>query len=255
LAIEGEPGAGAALTLGTGDVTVDSNLIQGNFAEAGNGGGIRLQSINGNDVTRNPGRPGNWWRVTLTNNIIVNNVAGSAGGGISLADALNTIWCTTPSPPTTAPGSPTVVQHSRGCDNHWPDNCRTQRCRNQFGTDKPAPGSSGSAPGRHLEAESGQRHRLHNRSFFFDSSAGTPQMCSSNSWTDAAAHTCRTLVAQATTGECAVTSAGPGAAYWDLGVVGDQSATPGILALNPTYSVLTSSPATRARATPPQTLC
>jgi len=36
-----------------------------------------------------------------------------------------------------------------------------------------------------------------------------------------------------------VTSTGPNAAYWDLGVVGDQSAAPGINRLNPTYSVLT----------------
>jgi hypothetical protein len=69
-------------------LVIDSNLILGNTAESGSGGGIRLQSINGTEVARNAGTPGNWYGVTLTNNIIANNVAGWDGGGISLQDAL-----------------------------------------------------------------------------------------------------------------------------------------------------------------------
>ena len=77
------------MSLGTGDLTIDANLIRGNFAEGGQGGGIRLQQVNGADVAarQQPGRA--WHRVTITNNMIVNNVAGWAGGGISLADTLN----------------------------------------------------------------------------------------------------------------------------------------------------------------------
>ncbi|WP_211462945.1 Ig-like domain-containing protein [Collimonas silvisoli] len=67
---------------------IDSNLIVGNTAESGKGGGLRLQSINGTDVQRSPHRPNDWYKVTVTNNIIANNVAGWAGGGVSLQDAV-----------------------------------------------------------------------------------------------------------------------------------------------------------------------
>ncbi len=241
LVIEGEPGTGTALTLGTGDVTVDSNLIQGNFAEAGNGGGVRLQNINGADVSRNPNRPGSWWKVTLTNNMIVNNVAGTAGGGISLSDALNTylIHNTVASNDsagisgplfntrvgTTTTGPTTAVPSAAGISSESTSAPLALVARAQDVISNPVLTND---------------IVWHNRSFFFDSSSGTPQMCSSNNWADASGHACRTLAAQTTTGECAVTSTGPSASYWDLGVVGDQSATPGANRLNPTYSVLTS---------------
>ena len=70
-------------------LVIDANLIMGNAAEAGSGGGVRLQNLNGGDVVTFPTTPSNWWDVTLTNNVIVNNVAGWDGAGISLQDALN----------------------------------------------------------------------------------------------------------------------------------------------------------------------
>jgi hypothetical protein len=74
---------------GTGPgLVIDSNLILGNTAESGSGGAIRLQGVNGTEVARNPLNPGAWYDVTLTNNIIVNNVAGWDGGGVSMQDAL-----------------------------------------------------------------------------------------------------------------------------------------------------------------------
>ena len=76
------------LSDGTGSLTIDSNIIMGNTAESGSGGGIRLQTINGTEVTRFPLQPGNWYQVDVTNNIIANNVAGWDGGGISMQDAL-----------------------------------------------------------------------------------------------------------------------------------------------------------------------
>jgi hypothetical protein len=77
------------LTDGVGPNTViDSNVIIGNTAESGSGGGIRLQHINGTDVQRNPSNPANWYQVTVTNNVIANNVAGWTGGGISLHNAV-----------------------------------------------------------------------------------------------------------------------------------------------------------------------
>ena len=65
--------AGAA-SLGTGQVEVTNNLVQGNAASGGDGGGIALDGFVGTD------------RVRLYNNVIVNNVAGLAGGGISIAN-------------------------------------------------------------------------------------------------------------------------------------------------------------------------
>jgi len=87
--VGGVPGLAGALTEGTGDVTIDANLIQGNNAGAGNGGGISLALVNGTDVTGFGNNSiGNWYRVDVLNNMVVNNVAGYAGGGISMQDAL-----------------------------------------------------------------------------------------------------------------------------------------------------------------------
>jgi len=69
-------------------LTINANLIMGNAAEAGSGGGIAFQNVNGSDVLAFPGDPSKWWHVMATNNIIVDNVAGWDGAGVSLVDAL-----------------------------------------------------------------------------------------------------------------------------------------------------------------------
>ena len=66
---------------------INANLILGNAAESGSGGGISFQHVNGQDVIAFPTNPDRWWDVTVTNNIIANNVAGWDGGGVSLLDA------------------------------------------------------------------------------------------------------------------------------------------------------------------------
>jgi hypothetical protein len=76
------------LTPGAGSVLVDGNLIQGNLAGSGDGGGLRLEAINGADVVASPNNPEAWHVIDLTNNIITNNIAGLGGGGISMQDAL-----------------------------------------------------------------------------------------------------------------------------------------------------------------------
>ena len=86
------------LSDGTGpNLNINANLIMGNSAESGSGGGLRLQGVNGTDATLNPSRCNiiligdllcNWNSVSVTNNIIANNVAGWDGAGISLQDAL-----------------------------------------------------------------------------------------------------------------------------------------------------------------------
>jgi hypothetical protein len=95
---------------GTGpSLKINANLIQGNASDAGSGGGLRLQAVNGTDIARNPNPVQGlgiasptcasqtnalglltcqWYVVSVTNNIIVNNVAGWDGGGVSLEDAL-----------------------------------------------------------------------------------------------------------------------------------------------------------------------
>jgi len=81
------PIAPNVLSEGAGDVDVLANLIQGNQAGAGDGGGISLRSVNGMDVQRRRNRDDLWYHVNLNNNIIVDNMAGRAGGGISLEDS------------------------------------------------------------------------------------------------------------------------------------------------------------------------
>ena len=70
-------------------IVIDSNLILGNSAESGSGGGLRIQQVNGSEVVAFPRTTdARWYDVTVTNNIIANNVAGWDGGGVSLQDAL-----------------------------------------------------------------------------------------------------------------------------------------------------------------------
>jgi hypothetical protein len=83
LAFSTAPGDGVGRNL-----LINANLIMGNAAEAGSGGGIRFQGVNGTEVGTFPRNPERWYTVTVTNNIITNNVAGWDGGGVSLQDAI-----------------------------------------------------------------------------------------------------------------------------------------------------------------------
>ena len=81
-------------SIGPGDGTgpglvINANLIMGNAAESGSGGGLRFQMVNGTDVINFPLNPTRWNSVSVTNNMITNNVAGWDGAGVSLNDALN----------------------------------------------------------------------------------------------------------------------------------------------------------------------
>lgn len=84
--IGGEAAPGV-LTEGAGNVTIDSNLIQGNLAGSASGGGVRALYMNGQDISASPADPNAWYALNFYNNMIVNNVAAFAGGGISLQDA------------------------------------------------------------------------------------------------------------------------------------------------------------------------
>jgi uncharacterized repeat protein (TIGR01451 family) len=83
-------------------LVINANLILGNAADSGSGGGVRMQAVNGTDVLDFPngatacaadlgvatGHHCYWNSANMTNNIIVNNVAGWDGAGVSLLDSL-----------------------------------------------------------------------------------------------------------------------------------------------------------------------
>jgi hypothetical protein len=74
-------------------VVIVSNRIQGNVAGAGDGGGIRLAFVNGQDVEARPNNRNQWHRIEVYNNLIHNNAAGNTGAGMSLQDATHVrIW-------------------------------------------------------------------------------------------------------------------------------------------------------------------
>jgi hypothetical protein len=85
--IRGEPAlAPATMSPGAGSVKVLDNLIQGNIAGNGKGGGIFVSFANGLDVQASADTA-TWHGIDIFNNIVVNNVAGWVGGGIYLEDA------------------------------------------------------------------------------------------------------------------------------------------------------------------------
>ncbi len=54
--------AGPSLSDGAGNgIVVNANLLMGNTAESGEGGGLRLQNVNGNDVFNNPASVAHWY--------------------------------------------------------------------------------------------------------------------------------------------------------------------------------------------------
>ena len=81
-------GLGASDGSGPG-LVINANLIMGNTAESGTGGGVAFQAVNGSDMISFPTEPGQWNSVQFTNNIVADNVGGWDGAGISLYDSPN----------------------------------------------------------------------------------------------------------------------------------------------------------------------
>ncbi|MCU1280187.1 MAG: multicopper oxidase type 3, partial [bacterium] len=221
IVLEGEPPVAGGVSLGTGDVTIDSNLIRGNFAEGGQGGGIRLQQVNGADVSGND--PKRWHHVVINNNMIVNNVAGWAGGGIAMGDALNVSITNTTIASNDTAGTAGVLLAQHGGQG-VPTAAGIVSELTTAALLARAPGNPISQP------ELANDILWQNRSFWY---SGDGRVCVGNSPGTPAS--CATLPNQSTTGQCV-----GDAAYWDLGVITDTSATPGALRLKPTSSVLTS---------------
>jgi uncharacterized repeat protein (TIGR01451 family) len=233
IVVTGEPALAGTLSLGTGSVTIDANLVRGNFAEAGHGGGIRLQQVNGADVAAAPTSTATWHKVTVTNNMVVDNIAGYSGGGISLADAVvttidnNTVAANDSAGiagvvlaagvqlPAETPGKP-----GRGTPS--PAGISTELTSTALS-------NASALVGPISSPELTNNIVWKNRSFFY---SGEGKLCVGNSIADAASPDCTVLPDQTKTGEEV-----KGAKYWDIGVVGDTSPKPGANKLNPYYSV------------------
>lgn len=250
IVVTGEPAIAGTLTLGSGDVVIDANLVRGNFAEGGHGGGIRLQQVNGADIAATANGqgnavPGKWHTIAVTNNMVVNNVAGYSGGGISLADALsvnvtsNTVASNDSagiagSVLATGVALPGPASGTAGVGKPSPAGISSEPTSAQL----LAAFTGNSAGGQRTANAASQPQTFenniiwHNRSFFY---SGDGRLCASNGSANATPATCVVLSDQTSTGECV-----SGAAFWDIGVVGDTSPTPGAFNLHPSYSVLSS---------------
>ncbi|MGE5199967.1 MAG: hypothetical protein ACM3H9_10030, partial [Rhodospirillaceae bacterium] len=202
--VAGEP---AALTLGAGNVTVDANLIQGNQAATGHGGGIRTQSVNGVDA---PGPDP--WRVTITNNLVVNNVAGWSGAGISLQDTINgsIVNNTVANNDSTATVGGLIVANTS-----TPQPAGISAERHSLALAAAVPGGPGFS-----NPELVNNIVWHNRAFSYEAAGTTARLLPA--------------LTPSVIGGCPA-----GANYWDLGVLGEPLASP-TLTLSPTYSILTS---------------
>jgi hypothetical protein len=198
---------------------VDANFIQGNQAGAGHGGGIRTQFVNGLDID-NPS-VNSWHTITMTNNIVVNNMAGWSGAGIALQDTLRAIIVNN------------TVAHN--------DSTATVGALISTNTSEPQPAGLSSIPhSTALEAaipDNRAEYRgfsrptylanniiWRNRAFYYDASMGEAEL--------------QPILSQSAVGECLDTTA-----YWDVGVLG------GTELLSPTYSVLSTTQGTVADPT------
>ncbi len=200
--IPGEPLT--TLSRGTGNVVVNGNLIQGNIAATGHGGGIRTQLVNGIDA-----QGANPWTLNITNNMIVNNLAGWSGAGISLQDTAyaSILNNTIANNDSTATIGGLVI--------------------NNVSTPQPA-GISSDIHSVALNMVLGTNFSnptlvnniiWHNRAFYYDATAATPGL--------------QPVMAPTEAGGCDAS-----ANYWDLGVLGEQQVSP-TQKLNPIDSVLT----------------
>ena len=177
--VGGTPPAAGAPQLGSGDVRISNNLIQGNAASGGDGGGVALLGTSGQSN----------FHVNLYNNVIANNVAAFAGGGISLQDA----------------GSPEIV-HNTIVNN---DSLSTA------GAAFTSPNRSVPMPaGIFVRNGSGNNPKItnslvwHNRSFSFGPTSGGVQVPGTT----------------ATYGLIACTTTPCSSGFWDSGRVGSTSA-------------------------------
>jgi hypothetical protein len=236
------------LSDGTGPgLLINANLIQGNSADSGSGGAIRLQQVNGTEVGTFASQPQHWHDVTITNNIIANNLAGWDGAGISLQDALNvkiinnTIAhndsLASSGVLTTSLGAPMASAPSGNCTMSGPTGANTASCPQSSGltsTQNSAlltstfTGLTITCPPGMTNCRSISDPILYNDVFYQNrafyvgvTGSGTGNLNQQNQVAlfDASG---AAVPAQTATGSCTGTDS-----YWDIGVRGDQWASGG----------------------------
>jgi hypothetical protein len=252
------------------NLVINANLIQGNAAEAGTVGGIRFQSVNGTEVTNFPTNPKRWYSPYVTNNIIVNNVAGWDGGGVSFEDALavlfmnNTVMSNdstatagvlfntlgAPLASSQTPSTPTANGNSS-----LPQPAGLVTMQNSVPLSTALKGVTLTCPAANPNCQVYSNPYLannifwQNRSFYVGVGATSPTY-QQNIVTLYNSFTASTPASQTATGACV-----SGSSYWDIGVRGDTA--PGVHAaigattmqLSPVYSLLTNTSEAGATAT------
>jgi len=240
-------------------LVINANLIMGNAADSGSGGGLRLQGINGTEVTSFPRTPANWYSINITNNIIANNVAGWDGGGVSLQDALsvNFINNTVMSNDTTASAGPLFNTLGAPLASAQGTNCvqpggTTRSCPQPAGlvsiqNSSPLTTAFGGVgqvrcPAGHPNCTKVSYPLLannvfwQNRSFYIAvGNLGAGVLSQQNVVALYNSFTTTQALSQTATGAC------PTANYWDIGVRGDTGPSnhSSTVTLSPTYSILT----------------
>jgi len=237
------------------NLVINANLIMGNSADSGSGGGIRLQNVNGSEVVNFPTTPSRWYSINVTNNIIANNVAGWDGAGISLQDALavNIINNTIVSNDTTASsgvlfntfGAPLASSQGPTCT----ANCGTASLpqpaglvsiQNSAVLDANLP-TTITCPANHPNCRHFSYPYLANDVFwqnraFYIGVGGMNAQYQQNVVSLYNAFTSTAASSQTSTGACPAA-----ASYWDIGVRGDAGPSDhgSTITLAPQYSVLT----------------
>jgi hypothetical protein len=244
---------------GTGpNLVINANLIMGNSADSGSGGGVMFQQVNGTDVVAFGTTPSRWNSVNFTNNIVANNIAGWDGAGIALLDSLNVniVNNTIMSNDTTASsgvlfntlGAPLASTQGSNCTNaastaSCPQPAGLVSIQNSAVLSANLP-TSVTCPAGHFTGASASNGTcrsysvplLYNDVFyqnrFFDITVGALGAGTLNQQ-----HVVSLVptLNQVTTGQC-VTGANN---YWDLGVRGDTGPTNHTtITLAPTYSIV-----------------
>jgi hypothetical protein len=239
-------GVGPSDGVGPG-LVINANLIMGNSAESGSGAGIAFQAVNGSDMVAFPTDPNQWNTVTVTNNIIANNVGGWDGAGISLLDStavniinntivfnastasagplFNTLGAPRASTPPPGPGGPGAPCTANCGTTSAPQPAGVVAIQNSavLRANLPASVTVVCQPG-HPNCRSVSTPKLenniiwHNSSYYIGVGALSPQF-QQNVVALYNAFTTSQPPNQATTGACVTAS------YWDIGVRGDTGPT------------------------------
>jgi len=274
----------SGLSDGTGPgLVINGNLIQGNSADSGSGGGIRLQQVNGTGVGTFPNpRPANtipgnaapdcttqytstgaqnclWNVVSITNNVIDNNMAGWDGAGISLQDTLvaniinNTIVhndsLASSGVLTTSLGAPQASAPSTNCHNaggtaSCPQPAGVTSTLNSTLLGQAMAGLTITCPSGHTNCTHFSNPILYNNIIWQNRSfnvgvggRGAGNLNQQNLVTLFNGGTSTPAPSQMFTGMCSA-----GVTYWDLGVRGDTSVTghQSGFSMSPIRSVLSS---------------